>query len=170
MLPSLSATKPCGPDRGVFRGYSLNSPVLGSSRPSLIAPCPVYQSEPSGASAGSCGRDFGVGTSYSLICTLSVFTAANAAIAATSVNNHNLRRDMTAPPQLKIVIFCSRAFQSRGYPHFTAEKKFCSAWILNACGESCSWGRKLTGKRKGPITIPRPTQEFTSASGNDEIE
>src|SRR6476469_1100292 len=65
MLPSLAATSPCGPELGVFRGYSLKAPVFGSSLPSLLAPCPVYQREPSGASAGSCGRDFGVGTSYS---------------------------------------------------------------------------------------------------------
>src|SRR5580700_12143928 len=67
MLPSLSATKPCGPDMGVFNGYSLNSFVLGSNRPSTLAICPVYQTEPSGATSGSCGRDPGVGTCHSLI-------------------------------------------------------------------------------------------------------
>jgi hypothetical protein len=50
---------------------ALGPPVFGSSRPSLFAACPVYQSEPSGASAGPCGRDLGVGTSYSLICAVS---------------------------------------------------------------------------------------------------
>src|SRR6516225_4827118 len=94
MLPSLSATKPCGPEPGAFSGYSLNCPVWGSSRPSLFAPCAVYQSEPSGATAGSCGRDFGVGSSYSLIGTLRVPTAANAAIVATSVKMLNLRQHM----------------------------------------------------------------------------
>src|SRR5260370_41772518 len=94
MSPSLSATKPCGPELGVVRGYSLNFPVFGSSRPSLFAPCPVYQSEPSGARAGSCGRDFGVGTSYSLICTVSGPAAPNTTIAATSVNKDRLRGDM----------------------------------------------------------------------------
>ena len=53
---------------GRLQWNSLNTPVFGSSRPSLLAPCPVYQSEPSGASAGSCGRDLAVGTSYSFIC------------------------------------------------------------------------------------------------------
>src|SRR5215831_3279002 len=70
ILPSRSATSPCGPESGVFNGYSLNWPVFGSRRPNLLAVCPVYQSEPSGASAGSCGRDLGVGTSHSLMVTL----------------------------------------------------------------------------------------------------
>src|SRR5215468_275298 len=69
MLPCRSATRPCGPECGVFSGYSLKAPVWGSRRPSLLAACPVYQSEPSGASAGSCGRDLGVGTSHSLMVT-----------------------------------------------------------------------------------------------------
>src|SRR5437870_5449671 len=85
MLPSLSATKPCGPEPGVFSGYSLNSPLFGSSRPSLFASCPVYQSEPSGATAGSCGRDFGVGTSNSLIVTLGD-AAIRAVLTATQIN------------------------------------------------------------------------------------
>src|SRR4029077_7665690 len=92
----LSATRPCGPELGVFSGYSLNSPVFGSSRPSLFTPWPVYQSEPSGASAGSCGRDRGVGTSYSLICTFRVPTVANPATAAAKTNGYNLRRDINA--------------------------------------------------------------------------
>src|SRR3989441_13281049 len=94
MFPSLSVTSPCGPELGVFNGYSLNSPVFGSNWPNLFAPSPVYQSEPSGATAGSCGRDFGVGTSYSLIVTLSVPTAANAKTAAIIVNTQTLGRDM----------------------------------------------------------------------------
>src|SRR5438309_12082093 len=94
MLPSLSATSPCGPELGVFKGYSLNSPVFGSSRPSLFAPWPVYQSEPSGASAGSCGRDRAVGTSYSLICTFRVPTAANPTTVEANTNEYSLRRNM----------------------------------------------------------------------------
>src|SRR5579864_8917700 len=94
MLPSLSATRPCGPDPAVFNGYSLKAPVLGSRRPSLLAPWPVYHSEPSGASAGSCGRDFGVGTSYSLICTFRVAGAAHAMREVASTNHGNLRRCM----------------------------------------------------------------------------
>src|SRR5579864_4382867 len=95
MLPCESATRPWGPEPGVFSGYSLKAPVEGSRRPSLLAPCPVYQSAPSGARAGSCGRDFGVGTSYSLIVTLSVPTAAKAATAAMKRNRKALR-DMEA--------------------------------------------------------------------------
>src|SRR5246127_3819246 len=94
MFPCRSATRPCGPEPGVFRGYSLNSPVFGSSRPSLLAAWPVYQSEPSGASAGSCGRDLGVGTSYSLMGTLNAPTAASAVTAAIIVKTQNLGRDM----------------------------------------------------------------------------
>src|SRR6266700_1332010 len=104
ILPSLSATRPCGPELGVFSGNSLNSPVLGSSRPSLFTPWPVYQSEPSGASAGSCGRDRAVGTSYSLICTFRVPVVANPATVAAKTNEYSLRRDMEEPPHTKIVI------------------------------------------------------------------
>src|SRR5216684_1139355 len=104
MLPSLSETKPCGPEPAVFSGYCLNFPVFGSSRPSLFAVCPVYQSEPSGASAGSCGRECGVGTSYSLICTFNVSAVANTAMVAASVNKHRLRRDKAALLYLKIVV------------------------------------------------------------------
>src|SRR5439155_13974386 len=69
ILPSLSAARPCGPESGVFNEYSLISPDFGSKRPSLFANCPVYHSAPSEATAGSCGREFGVGTSYSRITT-----------------------------------------------------------------------------------------------------
>src|SRR5579864_5717992 len=94
IFPSRSATRPCGPEPGVFNGYSLNWPVLGSRRPSLLAPCPVYQSEPSGANAGSCGRDLGVGTSYSLIDTVSVPPAAKARRVAVRLNTQALRSDI----------------------------------------------------------------------------
>src|SRR5579863_6288353 len=96
MLPSLSATSPCAPELGVFKGYSLNSPVFGSSRPNLFAPCPVYQSEPSGASAGSCGRDFGVGTSYSWIGTFRFPAVGAPASVAASASKHSQGRDMEA--------------------------------------------------------------------------
>src|SRR5262245_58312664 len=65
ILPSLSATKPCGPALGVFRGNYLIVPVWGSNRPSTLANCPVYHREPSGATSGSCGREPGVGTVHS---------------------------------------------------------------------------------------------------------
>jgi hypothetical protein len=42
-------------------------PVFGSSRPSTFAICPVYQSDPSDAASGSCGREPGVGTGHDLI-------------------------------------------------------------------------------------------------------
>src|SRR5271169_955996 len=104
MLPCLSAISPCGPELGVFKEYSLNSPVFGSSRPSLFAPCPVYHREPSGAIAGSCGRDFGVGTSYSWICTFSIPTVVEPASVVASVNKHSLSRDIGHSPSQKIVV------------------------------------------------------------------
>src|SRR6266704_3238744 len=70
MLPSLSSTRPCGPECGVLTGYSLKRPVFGSSRPSTLVIWPVYQSDPSLVARGSCGRDPGVGTCHSLIETL----------------------------------------------------------------------------------------------------
>src|SRR5437879_12420927 len=85
MFPSRSATSPCGPDPGVLRGNSLICPVFGSKRPSLFAIWPVYHSDPSGATAGSCGLELGVGTSHSLMETLGF----PAAITATTANaNH----------------------------------------------------------------------------------
>ncbi len=94
MLPCLSAASPCGPESGVFSGYSLKFPSLVSSRPSLFAICSVTQSAPSGATAGSCGLACGVGTSYSLIATFSVSTAAKAAMEKAINKNQGLRRDM----------------------------------------------------------------------------
>src|ERR1700745_4462814 len=67
MFPCESATRPCGPESAVSSGNSLICPVLGSSLPSLFAICPVYQREPSGATAGASGREFGVGRSNSLM-------------------------------------------------------------------------------------------------------
>src|SRR5262249_50610246 len=67
MLPSLSSIRPCGPECSVFSGYSLIFPVFGLSRPSTLAIWPVYQSEPSLAAKGSCGRDPGVGACQVLI-------------------------------------------------------------------------------------------------------
>src|SRR5215470_2988602 len=114
MLPSLSATSPWGPELGVFSGYSLKVPVFGSSLPSLFAPCPVYQSAPSGASAGSCGRDFAVGTSYSLMGTFKVAIAVLAAIVAASAN-HPTRIDIgdSLGGNWRIVV--------RSWPHFHPE-------------------------------------------------
>src|SRR5229473_7537 len=110
MFPSLSATSPCGPELGVLRGYSLNSPVFGSSRPNLFAPCPVYQSEPSGATAGSWGRDFGVGTSYSWISTFSIPTVAKPTRVTASKKKDSARRDIECSPLQKIVVLRVSAF------------------------------------------------------------
>src|SRR5579862_6159506 len=94
MLPCVSATNPCGPELGVFSVNSLNTPVFGSSRPSLLAPCPVYQSEPSGPRAGSCGRDLAVGTSYSFIFTARTATEAEPARVVARISQQSLRRDI----------------------------------------------------------------------------
>src|SRR5215831_6231471 len=72
MLPCWSSARPCGPELGVFRGYSLNWLVLGSNRPSTLANCPVYQIEPSAAASGSCGREPGVGTGHSSMAALAL--------------------------------------------------------------------------------------------------
>jgi len=47
MLPSLSSTRPCGPELAVLSGNSFTLPVFGSTRPSTLAICPEYQSDPS---------------------------------------------------------------------------------------------------------------------------
>src|SRR5258708_38518933 len=75
MLPVESATNPCGPESSIFNGYSLKAPLAGSSRPSLFCNCSVNHSDPSGATAGSCGCAPFVGTSHSLILTFSSPTA-----------------------------------------------------------------------------------------------
>lgn len=74
----------CAARRRPLRGNSLIWPVFGSSRPKLFAICPVYQREPSGASAGSCGRELGVGRSNSLMETLAVLAASKSAPATTN--------------------------------------------------------------------------------------
>src|SRR5579864_1987739 len=113
MLPSLSATRPCGPDLGVLSGYSLNSPVFGSRRPSLLAAMPVYQREPSGARAGSCGRECGVGTSYSLIWTVRVCTAANAVNTTVRTRTQSLRMAMAGLLR-EIVVVCAVKLHGSG--------------------------------------------------------
>src|SRR5919108_4701965 len=83
ILPWPSATKPCGPDPGVF-GRKLFE-CAGSRIQSAQFVCCLSgnQSDPSGATAGSCGRDLGVGTSNSLIDTC--FEAADRTITARQI-------------------------------------------------------------------------------------
>src|SRR6266481_1614690 len=76
MFPSLSATRPCGPEFfPSTREYSLNVPVAGSSRPSLLAIWSVNHSAPSSPTAGSCGCAPFVGTSHSRIVTFRSLTS-----------------------------------------------------------------------------------------------
>src|SRR5437868_4795623 len=96
MLPCSSATSPCGPELGVLSGYSLNLPVLGSRRPSLLAACSVVHRAPSGATAGSCGRALAVGTSNSRMGTCNGSTAANPAVVIS--NNRPALQDDILPP------------------------------------------------------------------------
>src|SRR5207253_5958159 len=58
------------PESGVLSRYSRILPVGGSTRPSVFDIWPVYQSAPSGATAGSCGWELEVGTSHSLMMSL----------------------------------------------------------------------------------------------------
>src|SRR5580704_5502137 len=74
MLPSRSATKPCGPSFSPLSGYSLKFPVGGSSRPSLLTICSVNQREPSVPTAGSWGWAPFVGTVHSRILTFRLVT------------------------------------------------------------------------------------------------
>src|SRR2546428_2846473 len=90
MLPAESDTRPCGPEFGVVNAYCLFSPVAGSSRPIAFACCAVYHSAPSAPTAGSCGRDFAVGSSHSRIETLT-FAAANAIVAYKEMRTSALR-------------------------------------------------------------------------------
>src|ERR1700680_4243556 len=80
MFPFASATNPCGPESSIFSAYSLNVPLAGSNRPSLFCNCSVNHKDPSGATAGSCGCAPLVGTSHSLIVTLSSATAGGGAL------------------------------------------------------------------------------------------
>src|SRR5262249_8298952 len=76
ILPSLSLISPWGPPL-IGIGYSFISPVLGSSRPSLLANCPDHHSEPSGIASGSWGRSPGVGNDHSrnFTCTVPLIAA-----------------------------------------------------------------------------------------------
>src|SRR5207245_841514 len=111
MLPSLSSSRPCGPECGVLSGYSLIRPVLGSSRPSTLAIWPVYQSDPSLAAKGTCGREPGVGTCHAW---LQAGRAAHSKAAALKNGSDFFdlippsRKDLTVPfviprPNLKAV-------------------------------------------------------------------
>src|SRR5262245_25808853 len=68
-LPSLSNSRPCGPEPGVLSGYSLDCPVLGSTRPRTLANIPVHQIVPPGPGSGSCGREPSDGAFHSLMAT-----------------------------------------------------------------------------------------------------
>src|SRR6476659_5649532 len=77
MLPSLSACSPCGTEFGVGSGNSLNCCVAGSKRPIVLARCAVYHTDPSGATAGSCGYAGLLGVIHS-----SIFTSTLSEIGA----------------------------------------------------------------------------------------
>ena len=104
MFPSLSGCRPCGPELGVGSGNSLNCSVFGSKRPTTFARWPVYQTEPSGATAGSCGYGGVLGVSHSSIFTstesgtAATFTSGIAAIASTGSSNESFERIMTSRP------------------------------------------------------------------------
>src|SRR5438552_14787025 len=103
MLPCSSATSPCGPELGVLSGYSLNLPVLGSRRPSLLAACSVVHRAPSGATAGSCGRALAVGTSNSPMGDFNGATAANAVTVIS--DNRAVRQDVIFPSCVRDAIW-----------------------------------------------------------------
>src|SRR5438132_13719846 len=98
MLPLLSATRPCGPDPSIGNGYSLICPVVVSTRPSLLANCPVYQSAPSGVASGSCGREPLVGTAHSLKLTLELprtITAGGLGFSKKCAARYSVMTDMS---------------------------------------------------------------------------
>src|SRR5262245_46481636 len=57
---------PYGSDRGVGESTNLISPVLGSSLPTLFAPCTVNQSVPFWSKRGVCGSGALAGSLYSV--------------------------------------------------------------------------------------------------------
>src|SRR5208282_1608116 len=66
-------------------------------RTSLFAGGPIYPSDPSGVSAGSCARKFGIGKSNPLIRMFDLSTATKAMIVASIVKKHSLCTNMAAP-------------------------------------------------------------------------
>src|SRR5579862_308036 len=130
MLPSRSATRPCGPSLGPLSGNSFISPVLGSRRPSLLTICSVNQSEPSGPTAGSCGWPPLLGMSHSRMVTWRSATVAAdlggseamwvSASAAIEVMTRALKRGCMIPPGSPLeanwrdavrVVLCGRKVQ-----------------------------------------------------------
>jgi hypothetical protein len=59
----------------------LNCSVAGSKRPIVLARCAVYQIDPSGATAGSCGYAGLLGVIHS-----SIFTSTESEIAGSACN------------------------------------------------------------------------------------
>src|SRR5215471_13315828 len=72
---------PCGPEFGVGSANSLNCSVDGSKRPTTLARWPVYQIDPSGATAGSCGYGGLLGVIHSWILTSTVSAGEAVTIA-----------------------------------------------------------------------------------------
>src|SRR5262245_20717572 len=113
ILPSRSATRPCGPEFGTLSVYSRISPVRGSRRPNRFATCPVYQSVPSGANAGSCGREFGVGTSHS---TMTTSSGSTATVSPADIKKRAKTRDQlrTHPFYRQVLVRDCSFFDGRG--------------------------------------------------------
>src|SRR5574341_2059910 len=98
MFPPLSAVSPCGPDSGTLRGYSRIFPVFGSSRPMALDCIAVYQSAPSGETAGSWGKEPGVGRSHSWIRTVAAPAGSAMHAAIDSRPTVNPRRSIVPSP------------------------------------------------------------------------
>jgi hypothetical protein len=86
-------------------------PVAGSSLPNRLLSWPVHHSEPSGATAGSCGPEFGVGTFHSRIVTSSALALLPAGGAANVAEYRSAALKITAALLSKnLLVFMAAPF------------------------------------------------------------
>src|SRR5690242_19307964 len=111
-------------------------PVAGSSLPNRLLCWPVHQSEPSGATAGSCGPELGVGTLHSRIVTSGALAGLPAGRAANVAEYRSAALKITAALLSKILF----VFMAAPFFGFCA---LCTSHVSSAFGPPIQLRRSL---------------------------
>src|SRR5207302_4000267 len=122
-------------------------PVAGSSRPNRLLCWPVHHSEPSGATAGSCGPEFAVGTLHSRIATSRALALLPAGGAATATEYRSTAPTVTAAlPTKNLLVFMAAPFSD-------VSLRFCRAFWPNAPAWIMLLDNALGAKLRNPACI-----------------
>src|SRR5438445_643430 len=105
-------------------------PVAGSSRPNRLLCWPVHQSEPSGATAGSCGPEFAVGTLHSRIVTSRALALLPAGGAANVAEHRSAAPTTTAALWAKnLFVFMAAPFTDISVARSVPERAPCQTML-----------------------------------------